>query len=214
MRVRVGNYNFDNTDHIYSEAYRRQPLRSRPASAGQRLSGVPAGVLAGHRSRLQDRRGRYRAQAVVAEEHEPAGRAARFFHGSAGALDLADRAEACLRPRLGRSEVIRLSALFGAYPKVLRSGVEMQISQSTNYIVTLGRRRTAHSRGSGLRSRGGARPGADGTEVRDDRFFQAFEADGLPSEEVLSREVEGGGRACHRAQPGSRRRSVRRSRAV
>ncbi len=35
-----------------------------------------------------------------------------------------------------KSEVIRLSALFDGYPKILSSGVEMLSSQSMNYIVT------------------------------------------------------------------------------
>jgi len=58
-----------------------------------------------------------------------------------------------------KKEIVKLSAVFGAYPQVLSSGVEMQTSQSTNYVV--------NSEGTALRlpedlayiRRGGARPG-------------------------------------------------------
>ena len=40
----------------------------------------------------------YRAQTIVAQEHEPDGGASGFFHGSRGPLDYADRAQAfCFR---------------------------------------------------------------------------------------------------------------------
>jgi hypothetical protein len=89
-----------------------------------------------------------------------------------------------------RSEVVRLSALFDKYPKVLSSGLEMESSQSVNYIVT--------SEGTELRTpedlayvRAAAHGlAADGTEVRDALVVQAFHADDLPSEEVLTREVK------------------------
>ncbi len=89
-----------------------------------------------------------------------------------------------------KSEVIRLSALLGGYPKVFSSGVEVHSSQSTNYIVT--------SEGAELRtpedlaylrvSGHGMTP--DGTQVRDALTFQAFSPEGLPSEEVLAREIK------------------------
>ena len=89
-----------------------------------------------------------------------------------------------------KSEVIRLSALFDSYPKVLSSGVEMLSSQSINYIV--------NSEGTELRTPedlayvrvAGRGLTADGTPVRDAQFFQAFNADGLPSEDVLTREIK------------------------
>jgi hypothetical protein len=93
-------------------------------------------------------------------------------------------------PAPWKSEVIRLSALFDGFPKIFSSGVEMLSSQSINYIVT--------SEGTELRTpedvayiRVAARGlAADGTRVRDAQFFQAFNADGLPSEDVLTRGIK------------------------
>jgi TldD protein len=89
-----------------------------------------------------------------------------------------------------KSEVLRLSGLFDNYPKVLRSGVEIHNSQSTNYTVT--------SEGTELRlpedlayiratAHGLA---ADGKQVRDTLVFQAFTPKELPSEDVLTREIK------------------------
>jgi len=33
VRVRVGDYNFDNTNHMFSDAYSGSSLRSRPVAA-------------------------------------------------------------------------------------------------------------------------------------------------------------------------------------
>jgi TldD protein len=89
-----------------------------------------------------------------------------------------------------KKEAIRLSGLLDAYPKVLSSGVEIHSSQSTNYIVT--------SEGTELRTPedvaylrvSGHGMAPDGTQVRDALVFQAFSPDGLPSEEVLTREIK------------------------
>ena len=87
--------------------------------------------------------------------------------------------------------MIRLSALFDAYPKVFSSGVEIHSSQSTNYIVT--------SEGTELRTPEDLRLHSSvrrmawrpmGHQVRDALMFQAFSADGLPSEDVLTREIK------------------------
>jgi hypothetical protein len=89
-----------------------------------------------------------------------------------------------------KSEVIRLSALLDAYPKVYSSGVEIQSSQSTNYIVT--------SEGAELRTPedlayirvSGHGMTSSGTAVRDGLVFQAFSPDGLPSEDALARSIK------------------------
>jgi len=86
-----------------------------------------------------------------------------------------------------KKEIVKVSAVFGAYPKVLSSGVDMQTSQSTNYVV--------NTEGTALRipedltyirmvAHGLA---ADGSNVRDAQIFQAFAPDGLPSAEDLTR---------------------------
>ena len=56
VRMRVGNYDFDNTNHIYSEAYVGSRYDPDRLPLDDNYMRVPAGVLAGHRSRFQDRR--------------------------------------------------------------------------------------------------------------------------------------------------------------
>ena len=109
---------------------------------------------------------------------------------------------------------MKLSAIFDGYPKVLSSGIEMQTSQASNYVV--------NSEGTALRipedlayvrvRAYGLAP--DGTAVRDAAVFQAFEPNDLPVEAELRREITASGRTCHRAGAGSGRRSLRRSGAV
>jgi len=189
VNVRVGTANFDNTDHMYSDAYggnRYDP--SRLPLDNDYLAFRQVFWLATDRAykTAEDAIARKRAsfknmsQPDVLPDFSPAPVAQMILPIQRQAFASAS----------WKSEVIRLSALFDGYPKVLSSGVEMQTSQSTNYIVT--------SEGTELRTpedlayvRAAARGLAtDGTEVRDALVVQAFHADGLPSEDVLTREVK------------------------
>jgi predicted Zn-dependent protease len=186
VRVRVGSYDFDNTNHIYSEAYGgsrydpdRLPLddnylvfREVYWLATDRAFKTAEDAIARKRSSLKnmslpdalpDFSKAPPAQLILPIERKPVAMEA------------------------WKKEIVKLSAVFGAYPEVLSSGVEMQTSQSTNYVL--------NSEGTTLRipedlayvrvaARGLA---ADGAEVHDDRLFQAFEAVGLPAEEELAR---------------------------
>ncbi len=186
VQVRVGNYDFDNTNHIYSEAYsgrRYDPdrlslddnylaFRDVYWLATDRAFKTAEDAIARKRSSLKnvslpdalpDFSKAPPAQLILPIERKPV------------ALDA------------WKKEIVKLSAMFGAYPQVLSSGVEMQTSQSTNYVL--------NSEGTTLRlpedlayirvaARGLA---ADGTEVHDAQGFPAFEADGLPGEEELAR---------------------------
>ncbi len=186
VRVRVGNYDFDNTNHIYSEAYggrRYDPdrlslddnylaFREVYWLATDRAFKTAEDAIARKRSSLKnmslpdalpDFSKAPPAQLILPIERKPI------------AMDA------------WKKEVIKLSTVFGAYPQVLTSGVEMQTSQSTNYVL--------NSEGTVLRlpedlayirvaARGLA---ADGTDVHDAEVFQAFEADELPKEEELTR---------------------------
>jgi hypothetical protein len=186
VRVRVGTYNFDNTNHIYSEAY-----------AGTRYDP--------ERLSLDDNYLAFREVYWLAtdREYKTAEDAIARKRSSLKNMSLPDAlpdfskappAQLILpierKPvavEAWTKEIVKLSAVFGAYPQVLSSGVEMQTSQSTNYVV--------NTEGTTLRTpedlayvrvtaRGLA---ADGTNVRDAQVFQAFEADQLPPEEELTR---------------------------
>ncbi len=186
VRVRVGNYTFDNTNHIYSEAYagsrydpERLPLDDNYLAirevfwlATDREFKTAEDAIARKRSSLKnmslpdalpDFSKAPPAQLILPIERKP--------------VDL----------EAWKKEIIKLSAIFGAYPQVLSSGVEMQTSQSTNYIV--------NNEGTVLRlpedmayihvlARGLA---VDGTSIADAQTFEAFAADDLPAEAELIR---------------------------
>lgn len=189
VEMRVGTANFDNSDHVYSEAYvgnRYDPgslplddnylaLRQVFWLATDRAYKTAEDAIARKRSSLKNM-----SQPDALPDYSTAPVAHLI-------LPIERKPFASAR---WKSEVIRLSALFDAYPKVFSSGVEMHSSQSTNYIVT--------SEGTELRTPedlafirvAGHSLATDGTRVRDAQFFQAFSPDGLPSEEVLTREIK------------------------
>lgn len=190
--MRVGVPNFDNTDHIYSDAFigtRFDPthlplddnylaLREVFWLATDRAYKTAQEAIARKRSSLKN---------MSDPDLLP-----DFSTASAPHLVL-PIVRKPFDSATWKSEALRLSGLFDAYPKVLTSGVEVHDSQSTNYIVT--------SEGAELRlpenvayvrafARGLA---ADGTQVRDTFVVQAFSTDGLPSEETLTRDVKAAG---------------------
>jgi TldD protein len=189
VQVRVGTANFDNTDHIYSEAYvgnrydpGRLPLDNDYLAfrqvfwlATDRAYKTAEDAIARKRSSLKNM-----SQPDVLPDFSQAPVTKMILPIQRKPVPAAS----------WKSEVIRLSALFDGYPKVLTSGVEMHSSQSTNYVVT--------SEGAELRTpedvayirvaAHGLAP--DGTRVRDAQFFQTFLADGLPSEDVVAREIK------------------------
>jgi hypothetical protein len=189
VEMRVGTASFDNTDHIYSEAYGgnrydpgRLPLDNDYLAfrevfwlATDRAYKTAEDAIARKRSSLKNM-----TQTEVLPDFSPAPPAHLILP-----IDRKPFAQA-----QWKSEVIRLSGIFDGYPKVFSSGVEMHSSQSINYIV--------NSDGTELRIpedlayiRTAAHGLAtDGTQVRDSLVFQAFQTDGLPSEDVLTREMK------------------------
>jgi hypothetical protein len=189
VQMRVGTATFDNTDHVYSEAYignrydpSRLPLDNNYLAfrqvfwlATDRAYKTAEDAIARKRSSLKNM-----TQTDVLPDFSTAPPAHLVLP--------IERKPFVSAP--WKSEVIRLSALFDGYPKVLSSGVEMLSSQSINYIV--------NSEGTELRTPedlayvrvAGRGLTADGTPVRDAQFFQAFNVDGLPSEDVLTREIK------------------------
>ncbi len=189
VRVRVGDYNFDNTNHMFSDAYsgsRYDPdqlpldddymaFRHVLWLATDRAYKTAEDAIARKRSSLKN---------MNLPDRLP-----DFSKQSPVRWVLPVHIEA-VNDSLWKDRVVKLSAIFDGYPHVLSSGVEMQISQSTNYIV--------NSEGTDLRTpedlayirvlaRGLA---PDGTQVRDGTVVQAFEADGLPPDAELARQAK------------------------
>jgi len=189
VQMRVGAPNFDNTDHVYSDAFvgsrfdpPRLPLDNNYLAfrevfwlATDRAYKTAEEAIARKRSSLKNM-----SEPDMLPDFSSAPAPHLVLPVERKPFDSAS----------WKSQVLRLSGLFDAYPKVLSSGVEIHSSQSTNYIVT--------SEGAELRLpedlayiRASARGLApDGTQVRDGMVVQAFSPAGLPSEEVLAREVK------------------------
>ena len=213
VRVRVGNYNFDNTNHIYSAAYggsRYDPDRLSLDNdymsfrqvywlATDRAFKTAEDALARKRSSLKN---------MSLPDALP-----DFSKATPAQLILPIQRKP-VAMEAWKKEIVKISGVFGAYPQVLSSGVEMQISQATDYVV--------NTEGTALRvpedmtfvrllAQGLA---ADGTAVHDAEVVQAFEADELPAEAELTRARERSRRACDGLKPGAGRRELRRSRVV
>jgi TldD protein len=185
VRVRVGNYNFDNTDHIYTETYigsRFDP--DRLELENDYLDFRQVFWLATDRAfkTAEDAIARKRSSLKNMTVPDPLPDFSKASPAQA-ILPIQRKAPAAL----WKNRIVKLSGIFSAYPNILTSGVEMLDSQSTNYVL--------NSEGTALRTpedvayvrvvaRGLA---ADGSQVRDAQVFQAFEADQLPPDEELTR---------------------------
>ena len=181
VRVRVGDYNFDNTDHIYSDAYagsRYDPdhlpldnnylaLREVFWLATDRAYKTAEDAIARKRSSIKN---------VNLQEQLP------DFSKMPAATSILPVQRTPVIEATWKDRIVKLSAIFDGYPQVLSSGVEMQSSQSTDYLV--------NSEGTTLRfpedlsfvrvrAFGLA---ADGAQVRDAEVFEAFRINGLPSD--------------------------------
>ncbi len=189
VQMRVGVPTFDNTDHIYSEAFvgtrfdpTHLPLDDNYLAFRQVF------WLATDRAYKMAQEGIARKRSSLKNMSDP-DLLPDFSSAPAPHLVLPIERKP-FDSAAWKSETLRLSGLFDAFPKILSSGVEVHASQSTNYIVT--------SEGAELRLpedvafvRASAHGlAADGTQVRDNFVVQAFTSGGLPSEEVLTREIK------------------------
>ena len=186
VRIRVGNYDFDNTNHIYSDAYvgsrydpDRLPLDDNYIAfrevywlATDRAFKTAQDAIARKRSSLKNMS---LPDALPDFSKAPPAQLILPIQRKPVAVDA------------WKKEIVKLSGVFAAYPQVLSSGVEMQSSQSIDYMV--------NTEGAALRLpedltyirvvANGLAP--DGTNVRDAEVVQAFEADELPGEAELIR---------------------------
>jgi len=187
VQVRVGDYNFDNTNHIYSDAY-----------AGPRYdSTLPR----------DDNYKAFRDVLWLATDREfkTAEDAIARKRSSLKNITLPDQwpdysktpaVEAILPFRrtpvdaaLWKDRVVKLSGIFTDYPQILTSGVEVQIGQSINYVLNSEgtAERTPEDLASVRIQAHALAP--DGSAVRDGDVIDAFEASGLPSEAELRRKT-------------------------
>jgi len=186
VRVRVGNYDFDNTNHVYSEAYLGSRYDPDRLSLDDNYIGFREVYW------LATDRAFKTAQDAIARKRSSLKNmslpdALPDFSKAPPARLILPIQRKPVAVEAWKKEIVKLSGVFARYPQVLSSGVEMQSSQSTNYVV--------NTEGTALRlpedlayirvvANGLA---ADGTNVRDAEVVQAFEADELPGEAELTR---------------------------
>ena len=186
VQIRVGDYNFDNTNHIYSDAYSgtrydsgQLPREDDYAAIRQvfwlatdRVYKTAEDAIARKRSSLKNVN----------------------LPGQLPDFSKAPPVEAVLPvPRVPvnqsqwKDRTLKLSAIFSRYPEVLMSGVDVQISQSINYLVNSeGTMERTPENLATVRIQARALA-ADGTSVRDGEVIDALEAANLPAEGDLER---------------------------
>ncbi len=188
VRVRVGDYGFDNTNHVYSDYYsgsrydseqlpvetNYQAIRQVLWLATDRAYKAAEEAIARKRSSLKN--------VNVAEQlpdysKAPPVQAILPVHRTA------------VDETAWKSRITRLSKVFAAYPQVLSSGLEFQSSETTSYL--------ANSEGTIIRvpdnlaflrvRASGQAP--DGMLLRDAEVFQASSVNTLPVEAELRRGI-------------------------
>ncbi len=187
VQVRVGDYNFDNANHIYSDAYSGTrydsnlprdddyaAIRQVLWLATDREYKTAEDAIARKRSSLKN---------VNLPDQWP------DFSKAPAVEAILPVHRVPVDETQWKNRAVKLSAVFSDYPQILSSGVDVHIAQSINYVV--------NSEGTVERTpenlatvRIEARALAtDGTAVRDGAVIDAFDAAGLPSESDLQRKT-------------------------
>lgn len=188
VRIRVGDYKFDNTDHVYSDYYGgtrydfdRLPLDNDYIALRQSL------WLSTDRAFKAAEEGIARKRATLKSVNLP--EQLPDFSKVEPANSLLPVRRIVVNEGQWKNKTVRLSEIFENYPQILSSTVEFSSVQSTDYLVT--------SEGTVLRYpenlayfRVRALAQApDGTPVRDAVVFQAADVNGLPADTDLRRGV-------------------------
>jgi hypothetical protein len=189
VKVRVGDYVFDNTNHLYSDAYtgsrydpERLPIENDYRAFRQVLWLATDRAYKTAEESIARKRSSLKNMNVTEQlpdfSKAPAVQAVQ---------PIARRNP--VDETLWKDRTVKLSGIFDGYPQVLSSGIELQTSLASDYVV--------NSEGTTLRvpedlaylrvRAYGLAP--DGTTVRDAAVFQAFEPNQLPVEAELRRGV-------------------------
>jgi TldD protein len=188
VKVRVGDYAFDNSNHIYSDFYAgtrydppQLPLENDYLAMRQVL------WLATDRSYKTAADAIARKRATMKNLNLP--EQLPDFSKAPAVQTLLPIHRVPFNETQLKDRIVKLSGVFNGYPKVISSGVDVQITQSTDYLV--------NSEGASLRypedlafirmrAYGLA---TDGASVRDAEVVQAFEVTGIPADVELRRQA-------------------------
>jgi hypothetical protein len=188
VRIRVGDYKFDNTDHVYSDFYGgtrydsdRLPLENDYVSLRQALWLSTDRAYKGATEAIARKRAALKS--VNLPDQLP------DFSKAEPVRAVLPVRRIVVNEGQWTNRTVRLSEIFENYPQILSSGVEFDSIQSTDYLVT--------SEGTVLRYpenlayfRVRALAQApDGSPVRDALVFQASDVNGLPPDVDLRRGV-------------------------
>ncbi len=190
IEVRVGNYDFDHTGHIYSGIYTGSrydsawPLDDSYAAMRDSL------WLATDRAYKTALESISRKRAALNSSNGPTEKLADFSQAEP-VKSIAKVTRRKVDEAAWTSRAVKLSSIFAAYPEVLASGVELQLIEGITYLM--------NSEGTALRyddsvsflyaKAEGQAP--DGMLVRDAVAFQALEMDQIPPEAELRKGFTG-----------------------
>ncbi len=188
VKVRVGSYNFDNTDHVYSDYYNgsrydpdRLPLDLSYGATRQVL------WLATDRAFKTAEEAISRKRSALKNVNLPDQLPDYSQTPSTQAILPVQRKP--IDENLWRTLVVKLSGVFTAYPQVLSSGLEFQSIQSTTYLATSeGTTLRVPENIAFLRVRAVAQA-PDGMMLRNADVFQSFDVNGLPPETEMRRGI-------------------------
>lgn len=204
LSVRVGGYDFDNTNHVLTGRFsgsrfdqERWPLDNNYAALRHNLWLATDRAYKGALESIARKRSSLRntaARDTTADfsKAEPVNLILPVNRGSAD--------EAVWKKR-----TIGLSHIFNSYPEIFSSGVDMSAYIGTSYMLTSeGTVQRVPEDLLSLTARAQAQA-ADGMQVHDSVFFQSLAIEGLPSELDLTRgitQVADNVRALLKAPPG------------
>ncbi len=188
VRVRVGSPAFDNTNHIFSDAYSGSRYDSEELPIDNNYGAIRqlfwlATDRAYKTAEEAISRKRSALKNVNQTEQYP------DFSAAPPVQAIQPVTRVPMDEAAWKSRIVKLSGIFANYPQVLSSGLEFQTIQSTDYLV--------NSEGTAIRTpenltflriRAFAQA-PDGMTLRDADVVQSIELSGLPSELDLKRSV-------------------------
>jgi TldD protein len=188
IEVRVGSYDFDDTDHLYSTYF-----------AGERYDPVEwpvdknYDVLRHDLWLATDRAYRTAIQAIARKRGTLRNVAdASKLPDFAKEPPVTDILNSTIQPvndQAWTKRVVSLSDIFSAYPQIMTSGVEAQVYQGTSYFVNSeGTEERTPDMLSQLRAEASTQA-SDGMLLHDAVIFQSLDINGLPSDLDLRRGV-------------------------
>ncbi|HME06129.1 MAG TPA: metallopeptidase TldD-related protein [Bryobacteraceae bacterium] len=188
VRVRVGDYKLDNTNYVYSEGHGgdrfdsdKLPLENNYEVLRQTFwLGTDRAYKAAEEAFARKRSA---MKSVTLPDQLPDYSPAEPVHAILPIHKVIPNEEQW------REKIVRLSAIFDGYPQVLSSSVQLNSVQSTNYIVTSEGTVVRYPENLAFIQVKATGQAPDGTPVRDEAVFQAFEPNGLPVEATLRQSI-------------------------